>query len=55
MKGFLDSIQARLWELGVSVSDVEERFVRGTGPGGQKVKILKLITAVSSPPDELHR
>jgi peptide chain release factor len=30
-------IQSRLRELGVSESDVEERFVRGSGPGGQKI------------------
>jgi len=30
-------IQSRLRALGVPVSDVEERFVRGGGPGGQKI------------------
>jgi protein subunit release factor B len=33
----LESSQARLAALGVAPSDVEERFVRGTGPGGQKI------------------
>ena len=27
----------RLQTLGVRPADVEERFVRGTGPGGQKI------------------
>jgi peptide chain release factor len=30
-------IQNRLDALGVLVRDVEERFVRGSGPGGQKI------------------
>ncbi len=30
-------IQSRLRALGVPVSDVEERFIRGGGPGGQKI------------------
>lgn len=30
-------IDERLKALGVRVSDVEERFVRGAGPGGQKI------------------
>jgi protein subunit release factor B len=30
-------IQTRLRALGVPESDVEERFVRGSGPGGQKI------------------
>ena len=31
------SIEARLRSLGTSRADVEERFVRGAGPGGQKI------------------
>ena len=30
-------IEARLAALGVSPADVDERFVRGAGPGGQKI------------------
>jgi protein subunit release factor B len=30
-------IDSRLAALGVQAADVEERFVRGTGPGGQKI------------------
>lgn len=30
-------IDARLTALGTSVADVEERFIRGAGPGGQKI------------------
>jgi protein subunit release factor B len=30
-------IVERLAAVGVRVADVEERFVRGTGPGGQKI------------------
>src|ERR1700677_3209991 len=32
-----DDIQSRLDRMGVAASDIEERFVRGTGPGGQKI------------------
>jgi protein subunit release factor B len=31
------SIPSRLEALGVSPSDIEERFIRGSGPGGQKI------------------
>jgi peptide chain release factor len=30
-------IEQRLHALGTSTAEVEERFVRGTGPGGQKI------------------
>ncbi len=30
-------IQSRLQALGVPLSDVEEKFIRGGGPGGQKI------------------
>jgi protein subunit release factor B len=30
-------IQTRLDKLGVLAADVEEKFVRGSGPGGQKI------------------
>ena len=30
-------IESRLAALGVQASDVDERFVRGAGPGGQKI------------------
>ncbi|HZZ19956.1 MAG TPA: peptide chain release factor-like protein [Opitutaceae bacterium] len=32
-----ESIQARLLALGVAMSDIDEKFVRGSGPGGQKI------------------
>jgi protein subunit release factor B len=32
-----DHIRSRLASLGVLASDVEERFIRGSGPGGQKI------------------
>jgi len=31
------ALRQRLTSLGVRPEDVEERFVRGTGPGGQKI------------------
>jgi len=41
MAGFPDildsALRQRLTSLGVRPEDVEERFVRGTGPGGQKI------------------
>lgn len=30
-------IQSRLHALGMSATDVEEKFIRGGGPGGQKI------------------
>ena len=30
-------IDSRLGALGVRMADIEERFVRGSGPGGQKI------------------
>ncbi len=33
----LESSLARLAALGIPPADVEERFVRGSGPGGQKI------------------
>lgn len=30
-------IEERLSRIGIRVEDVEERFVRGSGPGGQKI------------------
>jgi protein subunit release factor B len=30
-------IEIRLTALGVRIADVEERFIRGSGPGGQKI------------------
>lgn len=32
-----ESIASRLLALGISLAEVEERFVRGSGPGGQKI------------------
>ena len=40
--------------LGVRGADVEERFVRGTGPGGQKIKMFKSIPTVSLPPSDFQ-
>jgi peptide chain release factor len=34
---FPGNIPSRLAAVGTSVSDVEERFIRGSGPGGQKI------------------
>ena len=48
-------IDERLTAAGVRAADVEERFVRGTGPGGQKIKIFKSIPTVSLSLSDLHR
>jgi peptide chain release factor len=38
-------IEARLAALGVKPEQVQERFVRGTGPGGQKInKVSSTVT-----------
>ena len=36
MRSF-ENVQVRVRALGIQASDVEERFVRGSGPGGQKI------------------
>jgi hypothetical protein len=41
-------IDERLKALGVRAEEVEEKFVRGAGPGGQKIKTFKLIPTVSA-------
>lgn len=41
------ALRARLGSLGVTAADVEERFVRGAGAGGQKIKMFKSIPTVS--------
>lgn len=43
-------IQERLDALGVLPSDVEERFVRGSGPGGQKVNKTSSTVCVKHRP-----
>jgi hypothetical protein len=40
------SLRARFVSLGVRPEDVEERFVRGAGAGGQKINKFKLISTV---------
>jgi peptide chain release factor len=32
-----EPVRSRLAALGVAASDVDERFIRGSGPGGQKI------------------
>jgi peptide chain release factor len=32
-----EQIESRLAAIGMSVDDVDEKFVRGSGPGGQKI------------------
>lgn len=39
-------IDSRLAAVGARAADVEERFVRGTGPGGQKIGIGRSNPAV---------
>jgi hypothetical protein len=48
-------IEGRLAALGFQADEVEERFVRGTGPGGQIIKMFKSIPTASLPASELHR
>jgi hypothetical protein len=43
-------IASRLAALGTSAADVEEKFVRGAGPGGQKIKMFKSIPTVFALP-----
>ena len=43
-------IQERLDKLGVLPADVEERFVRGSGPGGQKINKTSSTVCVKHRP-----
>jgi protein subunit release factor B len=43
-------IQGRLDALGVLAADVEERFVRGSGPGGQKINKTSSTVCVKHRP-----
>lgn len=44
------SLQARFRQLGLAPSSVVERFVKGTGPGGQKInKTSSTVTLVHVP------
>lgn len=43
-------IQERLDTLGVLAADVEERFVRGSGPGGQKINKTSSTVCVKHRP-----
>jgi protein subunit release factor B len=45
-----DLLQRRLAAVGVRAEDVEEKFIRGAGPGGQKINQFKLIPKVFSRP-----
>jgi len=45
-----DILRRRLAAVGVRPEDVEEKFIRGAGPGGQKINKFKLISAVFSRP-----
>ncbi len=48
------SLHARFVSLGVRPGDVEERFVRGAGAGGQKINIIWDSSTVFSQHHELH-
>lgn len=43
-------IQERLDALGVLAADVEERFIRGSGPGGQKINKTSSTVCVKHRP-----
>lgn len=45
-----NEIDQRLARLGVRVADVDERFVRGSGPGGQKINKTSSTVALRHAP-----
>lgn len=47
-------IQTRLDALGVLASDIEERFVRGSGPGGQKINKTSSTVWLRHRPTEIE-
>ena len=44
------TIEARLAALGTSMAEVEERFIRGAGPGGQKINKASSCVALRHRP-----
>lgn len=48
-----DELAQRILRLGVDIDVVEEKFVRGSGPGGQKVNKTSSTVVLRYPPLEL--
>lgn len=49
-----DALQQRITRLGIRLDLVEERFVRASGPGGQKVNKTESGVQLSYPPLNLN-
>ncbi len=47
-------LKARMEELGVDEKDIAEKFVQGSGPGGQKVNKTSSCVFISHPPSGLE-
>ena len=50
----LAKLQARMDELGIREEDLVEKFVRGSGPGGQKVNKTSSCVWLSYPPADIN-
>ena len=50
----VDALKARIARLGIDARAIEERFVRGSGPGGQKINKTASCVQLRYPPLDLH-
>lgn len=49
-----NKLKARMLELGIDEKDIAEKFVQGSGPGGQKVNKTSSCVFISHPPSGLE-
>lgn len=50
----IEELKVRIARLGVDVSKIEEQFVRGSGPGGQKINKTASCVQLTYPPLDLR-
>lgn len=49
-----DQLSARMAALGISEDDLEENFIRGSGPGGQKINKTASCVQLLHPPSGIE-
>jgi|LSQX01.1.fsa_nt_gb protein subunit release factor B len=50
----IDALDARMAELGIDQSKIIEKFILGSGPGGQKLNKTASCVFISYPPEEIN-